>query len=171
MTTSTTGSAITRDEHWRIKAYLECLAARVMDRDFDGYANMIALPIVVVTRNMRVVRTTREELRIGFDIWMRTLDTHGATALVHRLCDAERVSGGRYMVDYDTDLLRGDQWALPTFKNLLMLREEGGGLRMEQMVSGVSNEEGQRLLRVEPGNTDPLFGTMHHGQDNDPRHA
>lgn len=152
----------------QVVRFLDRLEGALFGGGFQAYADLVALPYVVTTRNTRFVYTTRDHLRRSYDTWQRTIQAHSATTLVQRVTQVERLGQDGLIVDYDSLLMAGNRHVLPRFKNLMFLTRRNEDWVLEQLVSGVSNRGPSLFIRVDPGNGAPKIApkvTPPQGQD------
>lgn len=133
-------------QHAEVIHLLETVEQSLLSQDFDTYANLISLPLVVTTRKARFVYTERAHLHRNFTTWQRTIRTLKATRLEQRLQSVAQIGTKGLIVDYDTLVLSGKRNVLPRFKNLMFLNQTRHGLRIEQIV--------QRRVRSSSGQPD-----------------
>lgn len=144
-------------QHAEVIHLLETVEQSLLSQDFDTYANLISLPLVVTTRKARFVYTERAHLHRNFTTWQRTIRTLKATRLEQRLQSVAQIGTKGLIVDYDTLVLSGKRNVLPRFKNLMFLNQTRHGLRIEQIVSGVCARRPASPIWVEPGEGTPLI--------------
>lgn len=138
----------TEDE---IHGYFDRLADALIGADFEAYADSICLPFVITTRADRFVVAEREGLRSSFSTWQRTINVRRATSLHHRVTRIDPHGATGVLVEYVTDLLAGSQRALPAFTNWIYLRRDASGFRAEQLMTALTNRQGDLFLMVDPG--------------------
>ena len=145
----------TADHRQGARAFLDGIERSLLANDFDGYADLFHLPAMLATRKDRFILTERQDLRSGFDLWHRTIQSYKITAIVQSLSTVEAFGPDAAMVTYQTELLSETKLVMPGFTNWVFLRRHGDEWKLEQMVSGVINTKDSHFLSVDPTNANP----------------
>lgn len=146
---------LTKPHREAARRFLDTVAHSVLVGDFDTYAAVIQVPLMITTRKARLIRATRDELKLSFDMWQRTVASYAVTEIVQTMETVVPFGDEAVMVTYSTELLSGPKLVMPSFTNWIFLRREGTIWKMEQMVSGVSNTQTSHFITVDPANANP----------------
>ncbi|MEI4486515.1 hypothetical protein V8J36_09965 [Frigidibacter sp. MR17.14] len=110
------------------QGWLDRVGKTFFDNDFDGYADTMILPFVMVTARQTMVIQSLDQQREGFDAFRALMDRLGAT-------DLFRLGAGVYPVgstilcgSYETHLLRNGQRLIEAFRSSAMLRLGDDGI-------------------------------------------
>jgi hypothetical protein len=104
-----------------LQTYLDDIGKAVMDERFEIYAEMIELPLTILTSSARLKIDTLDALEQGFDAFTDMLQGFGVTRMVRTVKQA-RFQGNDHIVGlYETRLMSGSRQALPTFHSKMWI--------------------------------------------------
>ena len=133
--------------------YLDQRARACMAGDFDSFAAGVALPFCLLTETASLMVETRDDLRLGFDDFCRTLDLQKVTDMVILAEGAVHLSDGLIAGRYVTHLLSNAHRAVPPYRSQMVLRLIEGQWRAVSIANSMTNSRWPLLVpEVSPDN-------------------
>jgi len=121
------------------QSYLDQRARACMAGDFDSFAAGVALPFCLLTETASLIVETREDLRLGFEDFCRTLASQKITNLIILAEGAvhlgETLIAGRYV----THLLSHANRAVPPYRSQMVLRLVDGQWQAASIANSMTN--------------------------------
>ncbi|WP_193140560.1 MULTISPECIES: hypothetical protein [unclassified Meridianimarinicoccus] len=122
-----------------VQTWLDRVSDTFFQDDFDGFAAAIDLPFVLTTQASRTVLTSRDDLRAGFDAWVKMIRGHRATHLIRTAREVQQITPNLITATYDSEMLRNGTRLVPGFSSWMMLVRRDGVWLSDQLISGVVN--------------------------------
>lgn len=89
-----------------VEDWLDNRSKSYLTKDFDAHADLIVLPLVIVTRSAVMIIEDERKLRIGFDAWRSMLRNQQVTDTVHTIVNVTELDADLVSAQHITHLLR-----------------------------------------------------------------
>ncbi|SEM51611.1 hypothetical protein SAMN04488003_101387 [Loktanella fryxellensis] len=121
-----------------LQDWLDRVAALVFADDFDGWADTMGQPLLVVNPVGRSSIVTRDQLRDKFALWRSMFDTLRVTHMIRTAHDSVGLDDDRLAGTYSTDLLSNGHRVMPRFASTIILTRQDGIWRATELSSGMA---------------------------------
>lgn len=104
-----------------LQTFLDDIGAAVMAERFEEYSDAVRLPLNILTSSANLYVVTNRDLQDGFDDFTDMIQSRGITRLIRVVMDAWFESPDQIVGIYETNLMKGEEHALPRFYSKMWL--------------------------------------------------
>ena len=121
-----------------LQDYLDEVSVAVMANDWEGYRACVALPCHIISHDESKIVETEEDLLLGFDLFLHTLQSSRITDYIRLVESASRLGRELLSGSYISHLVSGGQRILPPFRSEMTLRLMGNRWRAVSVTNALT---------------------------------
>lgn len=114
--------------------WLDRYADAVVTDDFDTFARMTSLPLVMETPSSSWTVATLKQLKAGFDQYRAMLESRGVNVCARTLKSVDDLPEGEVKLTYENHLVRDSIRVFAVSQNVAHLRQEDGAWKAYQVI-------------------------------------